>query len=225
MSFISRTDIQKDEQKDLKLIHDEFQRGFDFIKKYPKSVTFFGSARLKPGDSHYEEAKMLASEIVKALNYTVVTGGGPGIMEAANAGAMEAGGSSIGLTIKLPHEQHNNKYVQESVDFQYFFSRKTILTFAAEAFIFFPGGFGTLDELFDVLTLVQTGKIPRVPIVLVGKDYWQPLDHFIKNELLKTHATIDAKDIELYLVTENHQQIIELIRSAPIQNWWKNFEQ
>ena len=222
--FLSIGDIRSDEKRDLKSIHDEFKRGFDFIQKYPKTVTFFGSARFAAGTEHYEEARTLAGKIVKSIGYTVVTGGGPGIMEAANRGAFEAEGSSVGMTIHLPHEQRSNQYVQETAEFQYFFSRKTLLTFSAEAFIFFPGGFGTLDELFDVLTLVQTGKIPKVPIIMVGRDYWDALDSFIKQQLLTTHHTISPDDVNLYHILDDHEQIIDLIRNTPVKNWWKEFQ-
>ena len=221
---MSVREIRRDERIDLKLIHKEFKDGFELIKKYPRSVTFFGSARLREGDEHYEEATKLAEKIARELKYTVITGGGPGIMQAANKGAFDAGGTSIGLCINLPHEQASNKCLHSQMSFRYFFTRKTILTFAAEAFIFFPGGFGTLDEFFDVLTLVQTGKIPKVPIILVGEDYWRPLDAFIRQQLLAVHKTIGPADAELYRIMSSHDEIIAEIKKTPVQNWWKEFE-
>ncbi|MEK7644938.1 MAG: TIGR00730 family Rossman fold protein [Patescibacteria group bacterium] len=223
--FLSIGDIQKDERYELKDIHDEFKRGFDLIKKYPKTVSFFGSARFTSEHEHYKQAQELAGKIVKELGYAVVTGGGPGIMEAGARGAKDAGGVSIGMTIRLPHEQRDNPYITESADFKYFFSRKTLLTFEAEAFIFFPGGFGTLDEFFDVLTLVQTGKIPKVPIILVGRDYWEPLDAFIKAQMLVAHKAINPDDMKLYHITEDSKEIVEIIRKTPVTNWWKHFQE
>lgn len=224
--FLSIGDIRKDERYELKEIHDEFKRGFDLIQKYPKTVSFFGSARFTAENEHYKQAQTLASKIVKELpGYAVVTGGGPGIMEAGARGASEAGGVSVGMTIRLPHEQRDNPYLTESADFKYFFSRKTLLTFSAEAFVFFPGGFGTLDEFFDVLTLVQTGKIPRVPIILVGRDFWKPLAAFIEAHILVAHKAINPEDMNLYRITDNYDEIIDIIRKAPVINWWKHFQE
>jgi uncharacterized protein (TIGR00730 family) len=203
----------------LEVINNEFAEGFAYIHKYNRSVTFFGSARSHSDDIFYKKAEHLAGRVAKELtDYVVVTGGGPGIMEAANKGAYEAGGKSVGFTIKLPHEQKDNKYLTGKVDFDFFFSRKTIMSFAAEAYIFFPGGFGTFDELFEVLTLVQTGKIERVPIVLVGKEYWQPLDDLIKKEMLEHHKTIEEEDMHLYVITDDEDEIFEIIKNAPIRN-------
>lgn len=145
-------------------------------------------------------------------------------MEFANQGAKEAGGESLGLTIKLPKEQGSNSYLTDNVGFYYFFTRKTIMLFAAEAFIFFPGGYGTLDEFFDIITLVQTGKIPKVPIILVGSDFWIPLQDFIKKNMVDTHQSISASDMDLFKIIDDQDEIIELIRKSPVANWWKNFE-
>jgi len=202
-------------------ITKEFKNGFEFIKKYPRSVTFFGSSRLTQESSHYCDAKKLASEIVHKLNYAVITGGGPGIMEAANCGAIEANGKSVGLNIVIPSEQHTNPYTNDNVVFDYFFTRKTMLTFAAEAYIFFPGGFGTLDELFGILTLIQTKKIPPVPIVLFGKDYWNPMKKFLQETVLDQHHAIDAEDLNLFVITDSIEKTVELIGKAPISGWWK----
>ena len=143
------------EQHRLSVILQEFVDGFAFIRKFPKSVTFFGSARFPEGNIHYEKARNVAREIVKNLGYAIVTGGGPGVMEGANRGAKDAKGKSVGLSIQLPEEQVVNPYVDESLSFYYFFVRKVVLSFSAEAFLFFPGGFGTFDELFEILTLIQ----------------------------------------------------------------------
>jgi hypothetical protein len=198
-------------------IRKEFIEGFRFLEKYPASVTFFGSTRFKEGDVYYEQARSLGKRIGEELKYAITTGGGPGIMEAANRGGQEAGAPSLGLNIKLPHEQVLNPYASDSVSFYYFFSRKVCLSFSAEAYIFFPGGFGTMDELFEILTLVQTHKIQKVPIILVGKDYWSVFNTFIKEELL-SRATIDEEDQALYTITDDEEAIVEMIRQAPIRN-------
>ncbi len=202
----------------LAMINKEFKDGFDYIHSYEKSVTFFGSARFKSDDKYYQKAEKVAYRISKELGYVIVTGGGPGIMEAANKGAYDAGGQSLGFTIKLPHEQSDNKYLTGKLGFDFFFSRKTMMWFAAEAYVFFPGGFGTFDELFEVLTLVQTGKIEKVPIILVGEEYWKPLSNLIKEDMLIHHYTIDAKDTDLYTVTDDEDKILEIIKNAPVRN-------
>jgi uncharacterized protein (TIGR00730 family) len=196
----------------------EFKKGFDFIKDHPKSVTIFGSARFKEDCKHYAQARELAGRL-SAQGYAVLTGGGPGIMEAANRGAQETDGNehSLGLNIKLPHEQHANPYITQGIDFHYFFTRKVLLSYAAEAYIYFPGGFGTLDEFFEVLTLVQTKKIPPVPIILVGDDYWKPLDGFIKDNLLDKHNAINAEDRDLYTITEDFDKIEDIVKNAPVR--------
>jgi uncharacterized protein (TIGR00730 family) len=199
------------------VINEEFRQGFDFIKTYEKSVSFFGSARTQPGDEHYEQARRLGYRVAKELGYAVVTGGGPGIMQAGNQGAHEAGGRSIGFTIALPFEQTSNPYMTDELPFYFFFSRKVALAYSAEAYCYFPGGFGTLDELFEILTLIQTEKISKVPVILVGVDYWQPLDDFIKKTLLEEHHTISPEDLNLYTITDNEDAIIELIKNAPVK--------
>lgn len=217
-------EILKDEVQSLARIFQEFKQGFNFLKKYPKTVSFFGSARLSPYDKNYIRSEELARRVVKELGYAIVTGGGPGIMEAANKGAIEAHGQSIGLTIRLPREQGTNKYVNHELNFSYFFSRKTILTFAAEAYVFFPGGFGTFDELFTVLTLIQTNKIPRVPIILVERSFWTPFIEAIRTQMLIEHKTIGAEDLNLIEILDNDDDIIQKIAEAPISTWWKNIE-
>ncbi len=201
----------------LALISKEFENGFEFLKNYPKSVTIFGGARFKENDPEYLQARSLGARIATDLNYSVFTGGGPGIMEAANRGAFEVGGQSLGLTIELAHEQIANPYLTKNLDFYYFFSRKVCLSFSAEAYIFFPGGFGTFDEFFEIITLVQTKKIERVPIILVGTEFWQPLTEFIRSDML-SRGTVDVEDLELFTVTDNEDNIIDLIRSAPVHN-------
>ena|SRR3989338_705306 len=208
----------------LSRINEEFKQGFEFIKKYEKSVTFFGSSRFDTANDYSEDdAYNIARKIVLELGYAIITGGGPGVMEAANKGAFEAGGDSLGLTIDLPREQLPNPYVTDHLPFHYFFTRKTILTYAAEAYIFFPGGFGTLDEFFDTLTLIQTRKIPAVPIILFNKSFWTPLHDFIMVEIGKRNSFIDKFDTQLYKITDDHDEIINMIKKAPVMRWWKDF--
>ncbi len=197
-------------------IATEFDQGMKFILKYPRSVTFYGSARFKPSTPHYKDARILAYNLSK-LGYSIVTGGGPGIMEAANRGALEAGGPSIGLNIKLPREQILNPYTSDSLSFYYFFSRKTTMSFSAEAYIFYPGGFGTLDEFFELVTLIQTGKIRRIPVLLVGSDFWKPLYEFIVTTCLRAHAAIDKKDLDLFRIVDDHDEITKIIVKQPIR--------
>ncbi len=198
----------------------EFRAGFEFLEKYPKRVTFFGSARAIPESVHYQQAEALASRIAKELGYTVVTGAGPGIMQAANKGAREVRAKSVGLAIGLPREQRINEYVDDVVCFEHFYVRKTMLTFAPEAFVFFPGGFGTLDELFSILTLIQNRKIPAVPVILMGADFWQPLSDYMISSMYESHATISKTDMDLYAITDSIEQAFDIIKNAPIEEWW-----
>jgi uncharacterized protein (TIGR00730 family) len=195
----------------------EFKNGYDMVMKYPKSVSILGSAILKPDNEWYKKAESLARRIVTELKYAVVTGGGPGIMEAANKGAYEAGGDSIGYAIKLPNEQYQNKFLTDSVTFNYFFTRKTMIFCSAEAYVYFPGGFGTMDELFEILTLIKTDKMPQAPVILVGKDFWQPLLNFIENELYEDYKVISKDFMEIYKIVDSEDEIIDIIRKAPLR--------
>jgi uncharacterized protein (TIGR00730 family) len=200
----------------LATISKEFEKGFRFLEDHPKSVTFFGSNQFKEDNPYYISARMLASRIGDELNYSILSGGGPGIMEAANRGAKESGGRSLGLTIKLPREQIINNYITHQLDLYYFFVRKVCLSFSAEAFIFFPGGYGTLDEFFEILTLVQTRKVSGVPIVCVGSEYWNKVNDLIKTEMLARGA-VEPEDLALYTITDDHDQIIDIIRNVPVR--------
>ena len=213
---LTKEEIHREIKTKVSRIDKEFAKAFEFIKDIPRSVTMFGSARFDETNDHYAQARRLASRIAKELGYTLLTGGGGGIMEAGNRGASEAGGESAGLNIRLPKEQYGNGYTTKSMEFYYFFIRKVALSFAAEAYIFFPGGFGTLDEFFEIVTLIQTKKIHRVPVFLVGADYWNPLDDFIKKTLLGVHHTISPEDTEIYTVTDDEDEIIKRIREAPV---------
>lgn len=186
-------------------IMSEFVNGFNLLKRLGPSVTFWGSARLKPTDTYYKEAEALAA-LLADKGLTIVTGGGGGIMEAGNVGAFKVGGKSVGLNIKLPMEQRLNPYVTESVTFDHFFARKVMLAYASEAYVYFPGGLGTLDELFEILTLIQTKKVTQIPIVLYGADFWNPLVAWMKEELLNKHRTIDATDLDLFQVVDSVEE-------------------
>jgi len=175
------------------------------------AVTIFGSARTKPADKYYRAA----TEIAKGLaqhHLAVVTGGGPGIMEAANKGAAHAGGKSVGLNIELPHEQTGNRFANVPVHFHYFFARKVCFVKYSLGFVFMPGGFGTLDEFFEVLTLVQTERIPQFPLVLFGREHWSGLLHWMKLELAQKNKYISPTDLDLVCVTDSPEEVVELIR-------------
>ena len=194
------------------VVEEELTQGFAFIKQYPRMVTIFGSARTHESDPYYEAARTLGSKIVTELKLAVGTGGGPGIMEGANRGAQEAGGASLGIGIKLASEQQFNAYVTESMNFHFFFTRKVIMTYSAGAFIYFPGGFGTLNEFFEIVTLLQTKKIPPAPVFLFGSDYWNPiLNEIIENDL-EVREYIDRRDEHLFVITDSYDDIISGIK-------------
>lgn len=221
-TFFTRKHIHdRDIKAHLERINHEFAEGFEFLTKYPRSVTIFGSSMLSADSEPYKQAEALSQAIVKDLKYAVITGGGPGIMEGANKGANEAGGQAVGLNITLPHESHGNGYLTDHMKFAYFFSRKTMLAFAAEAYVFFPGGFGTFDELFGILTLIQTGKLPHVPIILFGSDFWNPIVANLKTVMQDKYKTIDPGDLDLFEVTDSIDRTVEIIREAPISEWWR----
>ncbi len=196
---MSRADMRARALERIDRINTEFKDGFEFLENYPKSVTFFGSSLVNENDEFYKKAQSLASRISSELKCAVVTGGGPGIMEAANRGAYEAEGISLGITIKLPREQTTNPYLTDKIALQYFFARKVCLSFSAEVFIFFPGGYGTLDELFEILTLVQTRKIRSIPIILVCSEYWKPFEKFLFENILSRNM-IDDSDLSLFSI-------------------------
>lgn len=187
----------------------EFIEGFDALAQLQKAVTIFGSARVRPGDPQYETAVVVARLLGEA-GFAIVTGGGPGIMEAGNKGAREAGVLSVGLNIELPFEQHLNPYVDLAVDFRYFFVRKMMLVKYSEAFIIFPGGFGTMDELFESLTLIQTGKIKNFPVILFGSDYWTGLVEWLQNTML-AEGKIAAADLDLLLITDSPMEVRDVV--------------
>ncbi len=193
-------------------IMGEFVNGYEKLSKIGPCVSIFGSARTKPADNYYQ----LAVNIAKKLSdngYGVITGGGPGIMEAANKGAYNAGGTSVGLNIELPFEQHDNPYIDsdKSIDFDYFFVRKVMFVKYSQGFIVMPGGFGTLDELFEAITLIQTHKIGKFPIILVGKKFWSGLVDWIKETLLDSHNNISKEDLYLLNIVDTEDEVIEIL--------------
>ncbi len=190
-------------------IEKEFTDGFNLINQYHYTVTVFGSARTTESDDDYQRARELTGMLAKE-GFAIVTGGGGGIMEAANRGAFEAGGKSVGLNINLPHEQVLNPYTTESMAFRYFFARKVMLVYAASALVVFPGGFGTMDEMFEAITLVQTGKMPSLPIILVGTEFWKPLDEFIQSRMLR-ESLVSPGDEALYHITDDLDEIKEIV--------------
>lgn len=194
---------------------DELTEGFELLRKYRLGATFFGSARCTLGDDIYEAARLLAGRLAQS-GFAILSGGGGGIMEAANRGAFEAGGQSVGLNIELPKEQNSNGYVTEKKTFNYFFSRKIMLTFASEVYVYFPGGFGTMDELFEILTLIQTKKIKQVPVVLYGKAFWEPVVSLLENHLLGNYRTINQEDLAFFKVVDSvdeaHAYILDAVK-------------
>jgi uncharacterized protein (TIGR00730 family) len=193
-------------------IQAEFVEGFGALASLGRAVSIFGSARSREGTSEYAEAQRLAG-LLSDAGYAVITGGGPGIMEAANRGAYEAGGTSVGLGIELPFEQGMNQWADIAINFRYFFARKTMFVKYAQAFVVFPGGFGTFDELFEALTLVQTGKVTSFPVVLVGSDYWGGLIDWVRGTVLEG-GKISAKDLDLLHVCDDMDEIVRIIEDA-----------
>jgi uncharacterized protein (TIGR00730 family) len=191
----------------------EFVEGFEFLYPLRREITIFGSSVLGEDSPWYQEARNLGKLLAES-GFTVITGGGPGIMEAGNRGASEGGGESIGLDIELPQEQRRNKYVKKGIGFHYFFTRKVMLTGSAQAYVFFPGGFGTLDEFFEMVTLVQTEKMEKVPIVCVGVDYWSGIDKWLKSTVLEEYGAIKPDDAELYIIVNSAEEAFELLKDS-----------
>jgi len=192
-------------------ILSEFVEGFDAMANLGPAVTIFGSARTRRSDPDYELARTIARRLAEA-GYAVITGGGPGTMEAANRGCREGGGLSVGCNIELPHEQGMNRYVDLGVEFRYFFARKVMFVKYADAFVILPGGFGTLDELFEALTLIQTAKVRHFPVVLIGRSYWTGLLDWIRGSLLASGA-IEEADLELLQVTDDPTEVVRIVRA------------
>jgi len=200
------------------MIKEEFRNGIDNIKNITPSVTFYGSTRIKEEHPVYQKVKNLAYRISKELNYAVITGGGPGVMQAANQGAFDAEGKSLGLTIRLPHEQFTNPYVKDEIPFEFFFARQVSMSYATEVCIFCPGGFGTLYELFEILTNMQTGKVGSIPIILYGSEFWNPLNNFIDEVLLEKYKTVSNNDLSLYKIIDNEDEILEIVKNSKMRS-------
>ena len=193
-------------------IMGEFVSGFEKLSRIGPCVSIFGSARIKPDQKYYKLASSIAQKIVEN-GYGVITGGGPGIMEAGNKGAHLAGGTSVGLNIDLPFEQHDNPYIDsdKSIDFDYFFVRKVMFVKYSQGFVVMPGGFGTLDELFEAITLIQTHKIDKFPIILVGTEFWKDLIGWIKTTLLDTFKNISDTDVDLIHLVDTEDEVLEVL--------------
>lgn len=211
--FLTQTRTPAKEKARLKRITAEFEHGFERLHKLGPAVTVFGSARFKPGSDYYELARAVGRELALA-GFTTITGGGPGAMEAANRGAHEVGGASYGLNILLPHEQEPNPYVDESVEFRYFFVRKVMLVKYSCAYIVVPGGLGTLDELYEAATLIQCGKIGPFPLVLVGSEFWQGMKEFLI--FMVEQGVFDAKEVGFGRIVDDPKEAVDMVlRSLP----------
>jgi uncharacterized protein (TIGR00730 family) len=191
----------------------EFVEGFEFLFPLRREITIFGGSELGEHSPWYEEARKLGKLLGEA-GFTVITGGGPGLMEAANRGATEGGGESIGLDIELPSAQRRNQYVKRGIGFHYFFTRKVMLSASAQAYIFFPGGFGTLDEFFEMSTLIQTKKMERVPVVCVGADFWSPLDSWIRSTMAYELKTVASADPDIYSIVNTAEEAFSLVKDS-----------
>jgi uncharacterized protein (TIGR00730 family) len=203
---------QLDDVARVRRIQEELLTGFDALAHVGKAVSIFGSARTSPDDLMYHGARETAAALGRA-GFSIITGGGPGIMEAGNRGARDAGVPSIGLDIELPHEQFENRYVDLSLDFHYFFARKVMFVRYASAFVVFPGGFGTLDELFEAATLRQTAKIRHFPIVLFGSSYWNGLVEWLRDDVAG-HGNIAYTDVQSLIVTDSVDEVVRIVEAA-----------
>lgn len=188
----------------------EFVESIEELSKLDRAVTIFGSARVKPDDPYYKKAELLARRLAEK-GFSVITGGGPGIMEAANKGAAEGGGKSVGMNIRLPFEQKPNPYANVSLDYKYFFIRKVMFVKYAIAYVIFPGGYGTMDELFEALTLIQTHRIRSFPVIMMGSEYWKGLIDWLKNTLLH-EAKLLPEDIDLIQIIDNPEEVVKHIQ-------------
>lgn len=209
MKLSNHTDFTSEDPWRIFRIMGEFVDGFEILSKVGPAVSIFGSSRTSPNDKYYKLTQKIASLLVKR-NYAIITGAGSGIMEAANKGAYLAGGKSIGLNIQVPVVQKPNRYVTTLLEFRYFFCRKVMFAKYARAFVFLPGGFGTMDEFFEAATLIQTKRIDSFPIILVGSDYWNGLIQWVQKAMVKTKK-VDKKDINLFKIVDKAEEVIEEI--------------
>jgi hypothetical protein len=195
-------------------VMSEFVDGYEKLSRIGPCVSIFGSARIKPGEKFYELAESIAFKLTQQ-GYGIITGGGPGIMEAGNKGAQRGKGVSVGLNIELPFEQKDNPFIDrdKNLEFDYFFVRKVMFVKYAQGFVAMPGGFGTLDELFEAITLIQTGKIGKFPIVLVGSEFWNGMLDWIKKVLLEEHGNVSAQDLDLFHIVDTADEVVEIINN------------
>lgn len=196
----------------------EFVEGFEEMAKIGPAVSIFGSARTKPTDKYYKDAEETAKLLAKE-GFAVITGGGPGIMEAGNKGAFENSGQSVGLNITLPQEQEGNRYQTLSLDFHYFYARKVMFVKYASAFVCFPGGYGTLDEFFETMTLIQTLKVEAFPIILYGSEFWDGLEVWMRKQLIPQF--IDREDIDIFKIVDDPKDVVKLIKKGVKTHWWR----
>lgn len=211
--------LSKSEQAKVHAIQEEFRLGIEAIDQFERSVTFYGSALVTEEHPSYKQVYSLAYKIAKELsNYAILSGGGGGIMEAANRGAFDGGVRSVGLTIKLPDEQKTNPYVTDEIPFNFFFSRQAAMSYSTEVCIFCAGGYGTLDELFELLTLQHTKKIGIFPIILFGVDFWNPIKKMLEEVMLEKYKTIKKEDLEYFTITDDEDEVIRIIKSSKIRN-------
>jgi len=206
-----REDFTREETWRVFRIMSEFVDGFETLSKVGKAVSIFGSSRTRPDTKYYKLAEEVASLLAKD-GYTIITGSGPGLMEAANKGAKKAKGMSVGLNIQIPSEQKPNKYVDLLIDFSYFFVRKVMFVKYAKAFVIMPGGFGTLDELFESLNLIQTRRIGKFPVILMGKEYWQGMIDWLRKTVLKS-GSISRNDLDIFNVTDSPKEVVKIINN------------
>lgn len=215
-AFIQKTwnEVKANDSWAIFKIMSEFVNAYEIMSKIGPCVSIFGSARTKPDHKYYKMAEEIAYKITQS-GYGIITGGGPGIMEAGNKGAHRAGGTSVGLNIELPFEQHFNPYIDsnKNIQFDYFFVRKVIFVKYSQGFVVMPGGFGTLDELFEAITLIQTHKIGRFPIILVGSEFWGGLIDWIKKVLLEENQNISPEDLDLFHIVDDTDQVIEVLNN------------
>ncbi len=204
--------LNKAFQESVKSIASELTEGFRFISDIDKAVAIFGSGRFTKDNPHYQQARRLARLLAKE-KFAVFTGGGPGIMEAANWGAMEGGGDSVGLNILIPKGQDYNKYVKKGIRFDYFFIRKIIFAAACRVYVFLPGGFGTLDEFFEIVNIIHNRKIKNPPLVIaIGKDYWQPLFHWLETNVCRKHRAIEYNNLKIFLLVDSVDETVKIVK-------------
>lgn len=209
-NLLNKDDFTQDDTWRIFRIMSEFVDGFEILSKVGKAVTIFGSARVKPGTNDYKLAEEIAYQIAKA-GFAVITGGGPGLMEASNKGAQRAKGNSIGMNIQLPCEQKPNKYIDTLLEFRYFFVRKVMFVKYAKAFVILPGGYGTLDEFFEAITLIQTKRIAKFPVILFNSRYWKPLLAWLKDTLYVC-GKIQQEDLDLFVVVDKPIEVVQAIK-------------